>query len=63
MVKPLLENWFTLVNPKDTTKPKFGIRKDILLAASKENKESSPMQYLSKQENWGGVKLRERTYS
>ena len=36
----LPENWVRLllgVKPKDTTKPKSGGRKDLLLAASKEN--------------------------
>ena len=38
----LLENWVRLlvgVKPKGTTKPKSGRKKDLLLAASKENTE------------------------
>ena len=42
LVGLLPENWVRLlvgVEPKDTTKPKSGGRKDLLLAASKENTE------------------------
>ena len=38
---PLLpQNWMPLlvgIEPKDTTKPKIGIKKDVLLATRKEN--------------------------
>ena len=63
----LPQNWVQLflgVKPKDITKPKIGRRKGLLLAASKENTgESFPKRCLSKQHNWGSVKLSVHTYS
>lgn len=47
------------VEPKHTTKPKCGIRKDLLLAAGKENtKDCSP-----EQQNSGRFKLRVHAFS
>lgn len=52
--------------PKDTTKPRIGRRKDLLLVSHKENMEDlsqSPKQCLPEQQNWGSFTLRVYAYS
>ena len=47
------------VEPKDTTKPKIGRKKDLLLVASKEDTtDFFPKHCLPEQENWRTFKLR-----
>ena len=51
------------VEPKDTTKPKIGRRKALLLAASKENTRIFPKAVSPQQQNWAHFKLRVHAYS
>ena len=61
------KNWVRLlvdvVEPEDTSKSKIRRRKDLLLAASKENTGSFPKQCFPEQQNWGIFKLSVHAYS